>query len=85
MNCRFNRPVNHHPKDLRKRRYPLWLNADGILVEIERGEDSDVSDYRKALELDLPANLREIVQRQSAAIKAAHDRVRELRDSGVSW
>lgn len=57
----------------------------GIPVECERGEDSAVSDYRKALELDLPANLRETIQRQYTAIKAAHDRVRKLRDAGVRW
>ena len=60
-------------------------NVHGILVECERGEDSAVSDYRKALELDLPANLRETIQRQYTAIKAAHDRVRKLRDAGVRW
>ena len=60
-------------------------NVHGILVECERGEDSAVAEFKKALELDLPANLRETIQHQFTAIQAAHDRVRELRDEGVRW
>ena len=69
-----------------------WINlktalagrdTHGILVECERGEDSAVAEYRKALDLDLPANLREIFQRQATAIKAAHDRVKEMRDAAA--
>ena len=71
-----------------------WINlktavagreAHGILVECERGEDSAVAEYTKVLELNLPANLRETIQHQYTAIKAAHHRVRELRDAGVHW
>ncbi len=67
-----------------------WINlktavagrdTHGILVECERGEDSAVAEYKKALDLHLPANLREIIQRQATEIKAVHDRVKELRDS----
>jgi len=69
-----------------------WINlraaiegrdTHSILVECERGENSAVAEFKKALDLDLPANLREIIQHQYAAIKAAHDQVRELRDAGV--
>ena len=52
-----------------------------ILAECERGEDSAVAEYRKALEAELPANVAELVRRQSADVQAAHDRVRDLRDS----
>ena len=53
-----------------------------ILAECERGEDSAVAEYRKALENDaLPANVAETVQQQFAAVQAAHDRVRSLRDA----
>lgn len=71
-----------------------WINlkvavagndAHGILVECERGEDSAVAEFKRALELDLPANLRETIQHQFTAIQAAHNRVRELRDAGVHW
>jgi uncharacterized protein (TIGR02284 family) len=52
-----------------------------ILAECERGEDSAVSEYRDALEHDdLPANIRDVIQRQYVSVQAAHDRVRDLRD-----
>lgn len=52
-----------------------------VLAECERGEDSAVSAYRDALEHDeLPASIREVIQQQSVAVQAAHDRVRDLRD-----
>ena len=49
-----------------------------ILAECERGEDSAVSNYRDALGVDLPANVRSIVERQFGEVKEAHDRVRSL-------
>ncbi|HYF37513.1 MAG TPA: PA2169 family four-helix-bundle protein [Prosthecobacter sp.] len=53
-----------------------------ILAECERGEDVAVKTYKDALDdPDLPANVRQILQSQFAAVKAAHDRVRDLRDS----
>ena len=53
-----------------------------ILSECERGEDHAVAEYRKALAAELPANVRETVQRQATQVQAAHDRVRDLRDAG---
>lgn len=52
-----------------------------ILAECERGEDSAVEEYKKALDESLSAPLREIVSRQYSQIKDAHDRVRNLRDT----
>jgi uncharacterized protein (TIGR02284 family) len=52
-----------------------------ILAECERGEDSAVEEYKKALDESLSAPLREIVARQYSQIKEAHDRVRNLRDT----
>lgn len=52
-----------------------------ILAECERGEDSAVAEYRKAMESNLPVPAREIVARQSTEVKDAHDRVRALRDT----
>ena len=52
-----------------------------ILAECERGEDSAVEEYKKAMDDDLSATLREIVSRQYAEIKKAHDRVKNLRDT----
>jgi uncharacterized protein (TIGR02284 family) len=53
-----------------------------ILEECERGEDSAVAEYRKAMEDDsLSSPLRDIVSRQFTEVKAAHDRVKALRDA----
>ena len=52
-----------------------------ILAECERGEDSAVAEYRKAIEdKNLSSPLRDIVSRQYTDVKAAHDRVKALRD-----
>ncbi len=52
-----------------------------ILAECERGEDSAVSTYRAALDADLPANVRAVVERQFGEVKQAHDRIRSLEKS----
>jgi uncharacterized protein (TIGR02284 family) len=53
-----------------------------ILAECERGEDSAVSEFKKAMEKEeLSSPIREIVSRQYTDVKSAHDRVRELRDA----
>jgi len=67
-----------------------WINlksaitsADdhAILAECERGEDSAVEQYKKAVDDNLSAQLREIVSRQYSEIKNTHDRIRNLRDT----
>jgi len=55
-----------------------------ILAEAERGEDSAVSAYKDAMEENLPAPIKEIVARQSADVKAAHDQIRNLRDTAAA-
>ena len=52
-----------------------------ILAECERGEDSAVDEYKKALDDGLTPSAQELVSRQFAEIKAAHDRIRSLRDA----
>jgi len=52
-----------------------------VLAECERGEDSAVEEFRKALDDGLSAPVQEIVSRQYAEIKQAHDRVKQLRDA----
>lgn len=52
-----------------------------VLAECERGEDAAVKAYREALDENLDAITRGLVSRQYAAIQAAHDRVKQLRDS----
>jgi len=51
-----------------------------ILNECERGEDVAMKHYRKALETDLPADVRMIVERQFHGVKQNHDMVKSLRD-----
>jgi uncharacterized protein (TIGR02284 family) len=51
-----------------------------ILAECERGEDSAVKEYEEALKIDLPAPLSDIISREYAAVKSAHDRIKSLRD-----
>jgi uncharacterized protein (TIGR02284 family) len=51
-----------------------------ILNECERGEDVAVKSYRQALEKDLPASIRTIVQRQFDGVMRNHDQVKALRD-----
>jgi uncharacterized protein (TIGR02284 family) len=64
-----------------------WINIkstvtgedeSAVLAECERGEDSAVSNYQDALAANLPANVRDVVQRQFTQIKEAHDRIRSL-------
>ena len=50
-----------------------------ILQELERGEDVARGHYTKVLRSTLPAAARPVVQRQAAAVQAAHDEVRALR------
>lgn len=54
---------------------------DAIISEVERGEDSAVKNYREALDTDIPANVRTLVDRQFTEVKEAHDRIRALEKS----
>jgi uncharacterized protein (TIGR02284 family) len=66
-----------------------WLNIKSmiagkddvaVLNECERGEDAALKSYRAALQKDLPANIRMVVERQYQGVLANHDRVKSLRD-----
>ncbi len=53
-----------------------------VLEECERGEDSAVNEYKKAMEdEDLSAPVRDLISRQYVDVKRAHDRIRALRDA----
>jgi uncharacterized protein (TIGR02284 family) len=52
-----------------------------ILNECERGEDVAKDAYKKAIEMNLPANASETIQRQYASVKQAHDQVKALRNA----
>jgi uncharacterized protein (TIGR02284 family) len=52
-----------------------------IIAECERGEDVAVRAYKKALDSDLPNDLRVMVERQFVEVKDAHDHIRSLERS----
>lgn len=55
-----------------------------ILAECERGEDMSVKAYGTALkENELDDQTRRLIQTQYEAVQAAHDRIRQLRDSST--
>jgi uncharacterized protein (TIGR02284 family) len=53
----------------------------GVLDAAEQGEDHAVKEFDKALEADISAGLRTVVERQRTEVRAAHDEVRRLRDA----
>jgi uncharacterized protein (TIGR02284 family) len=52
-----------------------------ILAECERGEDSAVQEYQKAIGNGLSAPVRDIVSQQYGEIKKTHDHIKVLRDT----
>ncbi len=64
-----------------------WLNLKAalgggdhaILEATESAEDHAVDTYRTALTQALPADVREIIERQLESVKASHDKVKTLR------
>lgn len=52
-----------------------------MLDECERGEDSAVARYRKALKETLPAAIRTVVERQAEGAQRNHDQVKAIRDA----
>ncbi len=51
-----------------------------VFEETERGEDSAMESYRKALASDLPPAVLQVVERQFEGVKRNHAQVRALRD-----
>lgn len=51
-----------------------------VLQECERGEDVAVASYRRALERNLPIEVRTVVERQYRGVLHNHDQVKSLRD-----
>jgi uncharacterized protein (TIGR02284 family) len=85
---------DHNPEDSGSTSgamHRTWINLKAaitsgddhaILAECERGEDSAVNEFKKAMEeKELAAPVRETISRQYADVKLAHDRIRELRDA----
>ena len=62
-------------------RAALSSNSDlAVLKECERAEDSALSTYHRALEKDLPPDVRALVMLQLNGVLENHDRVRKMRD-----
>lgn len=51
-----------------------------ILADCEKGEDVAKKRYHDALEKDLPADVRIVVEQQFQGVLQNHDRIRDLRD-----
>ncbi|HJV87405.1 MAG TPA: PA2169 family four-helix-bundle protein [Noviherbaspirillum sp.] len=51
-----------------------------VLKECERGEDVAVSSYKNALDKNLPADVRGVVEKQYHGVLKNHDQVKSLRD-----
>jgi len=52
-----------------------------VLESVEAGEDNAKKVFQEALRADLPLDVHTIVERQAHYVLAAHDQVRNLRDS----
>ncbi len=61
-------------------RAALGGDATVMLIEAEKGEDVIKEKYEEALKCEPGSAMSDVLHRQYAAVKAAHDRVRDLRD-----
>jgi uncharacterized protein (TIGR02284 family) len=62
-----------------RRRLTPWAGTTSSkLAECERGEDVAKGSYQKALDKDLPADVRAVVERQYQGVLQHHDAVRNL-------
>jgi uncharacterized protein (TIGR02284 family) len=59
------------------------MSEHAVLVECERGEDAAKAAYEAALQKNLPADVRTLIERQYQGVKANHDRVRNLRNTAA--
>lgn len=57
-------------------------NEEAILNECERGEDYAKEAYQDAAKFNFSANIRDVVAEQSQKVVQAHDRIKQLRNSG---
>jgi len=64
-------------------RAALGGGSEAVLSEAERGEDHIKAKYEDALKDLAGCSCTQLLQRQYAAVKASHDKVRDLRDARV--
>lgn len=57
------------------------LNESAVLAECERGEAAARNAYEAALQRNLPADTRNLVERQLSGVKDNQNRVRQLRNA----
>jgi uncharacterized protein (TIGR02284 family) len=60
------------------------MSEHAVLTECERGEDAAKAAYEAALQKNLPADVKLLVERQYQGVKANHDRVRNLRNAAAA-
>jgi len=53
-----------------------------VINSVEQGEDRAKLVYEKALRSSLPSPVLNLIARQYTSVRAAHDRVRDIRDAG---
>jgi len=51
-----------------------------VMEECERGEDNAKARYMKALQKNLPASVRSVIERQYQGVQRNHDQVKRMRD-----
>jgi uncharacterized protein (TIGR02284 family) len=80
------------PLGLGGKLYTEWINLKAlvtrhdqhaILLEVERGEKWVVDAYNHALETNLPAGIRAVIQQQYEQVQQTENRLRRLRDLAV--
>lgn len=54
-----------------------------IIRECERGEETALKNYKKALDLDLPETLKSLIQTQYQTIRHTHGRIKAMEDKPV--
>lgn len=59
-------------------------DSRGILSVCETGESFVMNQYRQTLSTDLPLDVQMVIGAQSLEVKAAHDKVRYLRDLALA-
>lgn len=90
---KYGRSVPEYSNSIKAALHRAWMNIrtvvtekddQAILEEAERGEDAALAAYRKAKDNpDLPEKARMVVRTLMEKVQRAHDRVRNLRDSGI--
>lgn len=90
---KYGRSVPEYSNSIKAALHRAWMNIrtvvtekddQAILEEAERGEDAALAVYRKAREnAELPEKVRAVIRSLMEKVQRAHDRVRNLRDSGI--